>query len=268
MHVQNRRTAVSDPAVDAAALRRAVHDGQLVAWYQPIIDLSTGSAVGVEALARWPRPDGMIPPAEFIPLAEASDLVIELDLAIIRHALAALRRWQRTRPGFELSINLSGRHLDSPTGVTELVAMVEAAAVAPGTICVELTETTRPDAADQGAPALEALRAAGMSVWLDDFGAGFYNLRDLIRLPVDGIKIDREFTAQLDHPRAAPLIGALTAAAHQMGLRVTVEGIETRAQADVVARLGCDLGQGYLWSRPLPVDELEGWLSAAPAASE
>ena len=138
MHVQNRRTAVSDPAVDAAALRRAVHDGQLVAWYQPIIDLSTGSAVGVEALARWPRPDGMIPPAEFIPLAEASDLVIELDLAIIRHALAALRRWQRTRPGFELSINLSGRHLDSPTGVTELVAMVEAAAVAPGTICVEL----------------------------------------------------------------------------------------------------------------------------------
>lgn len=253
--------------MDAATLKRAVQDGQLVAWYQPIIDLGTGSAVGVEALARWPRPGDMIPPAEFIPLAEASDLVIELDLAIIRYALADLRRWQPTRPGFELNVNLSGRHLDSPAGVTELVAIVEAAAVTPGTICVELTETTRPDAADQGAPALEALRAAGMSVWLDDFGSGFYDLRDLIRLPVDGIKIDREFTAQLDHPRAAPLIGALTAAAHQMGLRITVECVETQAQADIVRDLGCDLGQGYLWSRPLPADELEGWLSTAAPAS-
>ena len=82
-----------------------------------------------------------------------------------------------------------------------------------------------------------------------------------------GIKIDREFTAQLDHPRAAPLIGALTAAAHQMGLRITVEGVETQAQADIVRDLGCDLGQGYLWSRPLPADELEGWLSTAAPAS-
>lgn len=261
---QNSRTAVSTVAPDAVAVRRAIRSGQIIPWYQPIVDLSTGSTRGVEALARWPQPDRVVPPAEFIPLAEAGDLVIELDQAVIRHALTDLRRWQRTRPGFELSVNLSGRHLDSPAGVTDLVAIVEAAGVTPGTVCVELTETTRPDAADRGAPTLEALRSAGMSVWLDDFGAGFYNLRDLIRLSVDGIKLDRSFTAQLDLPRTAPLLRGLVAAVHEIGLKVTLEGIETPAEADWARRLACDLGQGFLWSAPRPAESVDGWLSGSP----
>lgn len=245
--------------MDAATLKRAVQDGQLVAWYQPIIDLGTGSAVGVEALARWPRPGGMIPPAEFIPLAEASDLVIELDLAIIRYALADLRRWQPTRPGFELNVNLSGRHLDSPDGPAEVIAAVESAGVDPATIAVELTETVRPAAADAGASALEGLRAHGLALWLDDFGAGCYDLRDLIRLPVDGVKLDRSFTQQLPLPRTPVLIGALTDAAHRMGMRVTLEGIETEAQASAAKELGCDLGQGFFWSKPVPADQVPAW---------
>ncbi len=261
---QNSRPAVSAGAPDAAALRRAVRASEIVPWYQPIINLATGTAVGVEALARWPRPDGLVPPAEFIPLAEAGELVIELDLAVIGRALDDLKRWQRSRPGFELSVNLSGRHLDTATGLSDLTALVESASVRPGTVCVELTETTRPAAADQGAPALDALRAAGMSVWLDDFGAGFYDLRDLIRLPVDGIKLDRSFTARLDLPRTAPLLRGLVTAVHEIGMRVTIEGIETAEQADWARRLDCDRGQGFLWSAPRPPETVAGWLSGSP----
>lgn len=255
---------MSVQVTDAVGLRRAIAAGEIIPWYQPILDLAGGRVIGVEALARWPRPDGLVPPQEFIPLAEDSDLVIELDLAVIRRALADLSRWQRLRPGFELNVNVSGRHLDSATGVADLIAAVESAGVAPGTLSVELTETARPVAADRGAPGLDALRQAGVLVLLDDFGSGYYGLRDLIRLPVDGIKFDRTFTALLDLPRTAPLLGGLTEAAHRMGLRVTLEGIETPAQADIARELGCDFGQGFLWSRPVPAEMVPSLLSATP----
>ena len=256
----------SDPAVSADTrqgdqLRRAIEAGEIVPWYQPIIDLPSGAVTGVEALARWIRDGRTIPPAEFIPFAESSELVIALDLAVIRGGLDDLRRWQQLHPRFELNVNLSGRHLDSATGIADLIEAVDSAGVAAQSIAVELTETSRPSAVDHGTAGLEAMRERGLSVWLDDFGCGYYNLQDLIRLPVDGIKFDRSFTAQLDGPRAAPLIGGLTTAAHQMGMRVTLEGIETPAQATAGRQLGCDLGQGYLWSRPLPAAEVFVWLS-------
>lgn len=256
---------MSVSTADARELRRAIRAGEIIGWYQPIIDLATGDVRGVEALARWVRADGVVPPAEFIPVAERSDLVIELDLAVIRGALADLAGWQRLRPGFELNVNLSGRHLDSPTALGEVIAAVEAAGVDPGTIAVELTETSRPDAVDRGVPGLDALRERGLSLWLDDFGSGYYDLRDLIRLPVDGIKFDRAFAAGLALPRTAPLIGGLTAAAHQMGMLVTLEGIETAAQASTARELGCDLGQGFLWSRPVPAERVPGWVAQAPS---
>ncbi len=253
------------PAVDAGELRRAIQAGELVPWYQPIIELATGAVTGVEALARWIRPGGMVPPARFIPVAERDDLIIDLDLAVIRHALVDLHRWQRLHPGFELNINLSGRHLDSPAGVAGVIAAVESAGVPARTVAVELTETTRPAAADQSTAGLDALREHGLALWLDDFGAGYYDLRDLIRLPLDGIKFDRTFTGQLALPRTAPLLGALTAAAHQMGMRVTLEGIETSAQASAGRELDCDLGQGFLWSQPVPAEQVESWFGPASA---
>lgn len=252
---------MSIATTDARELRRAIRAGEIVGWYQPIINLATGAARGVEALARWMRPDGVVPPAEFIPIAERSDLVIELDLAVIRRALADLAGWQRLRPGFELNVNLSGRHLDSPTALGDLIAAVETAGVAPGTVAVELTETSRPDAVDRGAHGLHALREHGLSLWLDDFGSGYYALRDLIRLPVTGIKFDRSFAAGFDLPRTAPLIAALTTAAHDMGMRVTLEGIETEGQASIARELGCDLGQGFLWSRPVPAEQVPDWFA-------
>lgn len=246
----------------AEEICRAVRAGEIVPWYQPIVELATGTLRGVEALARWPRPDGMVAPADFIPVAEAGELILELDLAVIRSALADLSRWQQSRPGFELSVNLSGRHLDSPAAVAGLIAAVEAAGVGAGTVCVELTETARPVAADGGAAALTRLREAGLAVWLDDFGAGHTSLQDLIGLPLDGIKFDRAFAVQLELPRTGPLLGALTEAAHRMGMRVTLEGIETEAQADGARALGCDLGQGFLWSRPVPPQAVADWLRA------
>ena len=144
-------------------------------------------------------------------------------------------------------------------------AAVESAGVPARTVAVELTETTRPAAADQSTAGLDTLREHGLALWLDDFGAGYYDLRDLIRLPLDGIKFDRTFTGQLALPRTAPLLGALTAAAHQMGMRVTLEGIETSAQASAGRELDCDLGQGFLWSQPVPAEQVESWFGPASA---
>ncbi len=264
---------VSDPEVisglldDRAAvadLTRAVRDGEVVPWYQPIVDLTSGGVVGVEALARWQRSTGpVLAPAEFIGLAERSDLIIDLDLAVLRHAFADLAGWQRSRPEFRLSVNLSGRHFDrADSGEILLRASVEAG-IDPASVDLELTETTRPDGAGQGSDVVEALQALGFRVLLDDFGSGWSALRDLVRLRVDGIKIDRSFAELLGTHVNDAVVRALTTVAGQVGFTVTIEGIEALGQADRARALGCDLAQGYLWSRPVRGTAVSQWLAVA-----
>lgn len=235
-------------------------------WFQPIVELTTGQIIGVEALARWQRPGGMEVPPSFIPVAEQSDLVLEVDAAVLRHALGHLAQWQQTWPDFRLSANLSARNLDRFAVVAEIDAAVRAAGVEPTTIDLEITETTRPSGLETPRVVLAELRARGYAIWLDDFGSGWSALRDLISLPVDGIKLDWNFAQQLGTPVDDALIGALTAAGNQVGWRVTMEGVEQRWQLDRARALGCHLGQGHWWAQARPADEIpalvDGWEEA------
>lgn len=244
-----------------AALARAISHGEIVPWYQPIVDLATGRLVGVEALARWEDPRGTLEhPLSFIALAERSNLIVDLDRLVIRQALHDLGRWQVRHPTLRLNVNLSGRHLDLDDWVQVVQELVSSAGIRADTVSLELTETARP-AAGLDLSSIAELRAAGFQVWFDDFGSGWAALQELVTFPLDGLKIDRSFAAELGHHVDDTIVKAIATAGNELGLRVTMEGIETPEQAGIAARLGCHYGQGFLWSQPLPAERLEALIS-------
>ncbi len=243
---------------ETAAVAQAVHDGEIIPWFQPVIDLRSGDVIGLEALARWQHPSGQLRgPDTFIPTAERGDLIVELDLAVIRRALGHLARWRHAMPGMHLNVNLSGRHLDRHDWVGTLVRIASDSGVPPSSIDLEVTETARPSDAFGSRDAIETARSHGFRVWLDDFGSGWSALQELINLPVDGIKLDRSFTQQLSKRGEDPVIRALVGAAGEMGLRVTIEGVETTEQAALARTIGCDYAQGFLWSPPVPASVVD-----------
>ena len=253
---------MDQPDAAVAEIRAGLAGGEMVPWYQPVVALDSQQIIGVEALVRWHRGSGVIEqPATFLPLAERSDLIIDIDREILRRAFQDLAGWQRTNPAFRVSVNLSGRHLDRVETLAELDLLAQRAGVSPDTVDLELTETARPHDLEVGAVALARLRERGYSVWFDDFGSGWSALQDLIRFPVDGIKLDRTFAEQLGSPVADAVVGALAAAAAQVGLKITIEGIQEPGQAARALALGCQFAQGYLWSRPLPADRVRALLS-------
>ena len=226
-----------------------------------MVDLNTGATAAYEALARWQHPSGHVEdPRQFVQVAEDSDLIVELDLAVIRQALDDLSRWQRVDPGLRMSVNLSARHFDHPECVTRLLEATADAGVSPGSVYLELTETMRlTPGRIHIARVVQQLRDAGFRVWLDDFGTGWASLDHLLWLEVDGIKIDRAVTVALGTPIGDALTQAVTGLANALGLHTTIEGIETQRSAELARARGCDNGQGYLWAAPLPatvVDDL------------
>lgn len=255
----NALEAPADPGI--SALARAISHGEIVPWYQPIVDLRTGRLIGIEALARWHRPNGTIEePASFIPLAERSNLIVDLDRMVIRQALQDLGRWQVRYPSLRLSVNLSGRHLDLDDWVQVIRQLVSSAGIEPRAVTLELTETARPSEG-LNTDSIIALRDLGFQVWFDDFGSGWAALQELLTFPVDGLKIDGAFAAELGTHVDDTIVKAVARAGRELGLRVTMEGVETREQADIAASLGCHYGQGFLWSRALPADRLEALIS-------
>ncbi|MFT4167134.1 MAG: EAL domain-containing protein [Microlunatus sp.] len=249
------RAAQPHRAEDGAAVEiaAALAAGEFRPWYQPIVELATDRVVGVEALVRRHHPSGAVEtPASFLPVAERSDLVLDIDRTILRQALADLAGWLRLRPDFRVSVNLSGRQLDRPELPAELTAAVAAAGLAAGTIDLEITETTRPENPAVNRDVITRLRDLGYAVRYDDFGTGWSSLPELIRMPVDGIKLDRGFADHLGTRIGDAVIGALVAAGDQVGFTVTIEGIEQREQAERARTLGCHYGQGFWWSRPRP----------------
>jgi EAL domain-containing protein (putative c-di-GMP-specific phosphodiesterase class I)/putative methionine-R-sulfoxide reductase with GAF domain len=244
-----------------AALVRAIGHGEIVPWYQPLVDLSTGRVIGLEALARWEHSSGALDdPSVFIPLAERTNLIVDLDRAVMRQAFLDLGRWQARHPDLRVSVNLSGRHLDQDDWVDHLLAAVDTAGLAPASVTLELTETARPSGPGLSVQTIDDVRAAGFQVWFDDFGTGWAGLQELIAYPLDGIKLDRSFAAALGRRVDDTVVRAMTTAAVELGLKVTMEGVETQEQAAIARELGCDYGQGYLWSRPLPAARLEAML--------
>lgn len=256
--------------VDAtAALAQAIRDGQIVPWYQPVIELVTGRTVGYEALARWEHPDGQVDePDTFVPLAEDSDLVIDLDLAVMRRALGHLNDLQRSDPALRMSVNLSGRHFHHPDWFATICTVVDDAQVAPRTVDLELTETFQMTSGFADGAVVQQLRDHGFRVELDDFGTGWSSLEYLLRLPANGLKIDRAVSAALGSTIGDALIRAVTGLARDLGLTTVIEGIETAEQATQARRLGCDFGQGFFWSGPLPASDLRSTLTPSGSGGD
>ena len=238
------------------ALRRAVHRDELVLHYQPIFDFDGTRLTGMEALVRWNRPGhGLVAPADFIPIAEQSRLISAIDSWVLRRACLDAATW--TDDGVGVSVNISVRDLQHEDIVTAVSEALHASGLRPARLTLELTETTL--MSDNPAVTLNLARVEtlGVQLAIDDFGTGYSSLAYLRELPSRAVKIDRSFIETVDRdPVSAAIVGAIITMAHAVGQRVVAEGVETREQADQLKLLGCDFAQGYLWSRPVPADQL------------
>ncbi len=245
--------------VEESDLRRAIDKGELSLCYQPQIDLATGTVLGVEALARWRHPErGQIPPAHFIALAEQADLIGPLGEWVLRRACEDAALWRREgNSNLRVAVNLSARQLAYPR-LAETVAGILRDTGLPGAgLDLELTETSLAAGGESTPHVLSELRDLGIRLFVDDFGTGYSSLAYLRRFSMDALKIDRSFVAGLgqDTPDQA-LVRAVIEMANALDLLVVAEGVETRAQRDCLRALGCDMVQGYLFSRPVGSDAL------------
>lgn len=245
---------------EEAQLRRAVADGEVVAYYQPIVDLGSGVVTGFEALARWIRPGhGLVAPDAFIPAAEANGAIEEIGALMLAAASRQVALWSaaQSRP-LTASVNVCGRELRNPGYVSQVKAILRDAGLPASQLVLELTETAFEGNAAPVIAALEELHALGIGIAIDDFGTGYSSLSRLDRLPVDVVKIDRSFVSTLP-PEAtrAPLVAAIIAMARALGLHVVAEGIEHPYQGALLFDLGCDKGQGYWFDRPCPASEVD-----------
>lgn len=245
----------TSPGVRAVSPREVadgVAAGEVLAWFQPVVNLGSGRRDGVEALARWRSPTrGLVPPGVFVPVAERSHLAVELDLAVWEHALSVVAARRRVEPGLRVSLNFSARHTHTTACPDRLSDLVARAGVPPGAVDVELTESVHLGPHAHGV--LTELRARGFGVLIDDFGTGWATLAAVLELPHDGLKIDRSITSKLHTPAAAAVVHGITAGVGRIeGYRVIAEGVETAAQATALVELGLTHGQGYHWQRPHP----------------
>ena len=257
-----------------AELRRAIEDGQLQVYYQPIYDLTSGRVVEVEALVRWQHPErGLLQPADFIPFAESMGLILDIDRFVLETACLQVRSWGAEDPASELTldVNLSAREFRVP-GIVEAVAEILRRTELPADrLKLEITESVVMIESDLTESIIRGLAALGVRIAIDDFGVGYSALGYLRRLSADTLKIDRSFVAGLGRSREdAAIVSATIALARALDLSVTAEGIETDGQAALLRELGCDRGQGFLFSPPVPADRLVDLLGAAavsPAGS-
>ena len=276
-----RRAQVFDPTMHSSIverhaltseLGRSVSRGDLTVAYQPIVVLTSGRIVGVEALVRWDHPTrGPIDPTEFVGLAEENGTILALGRAVLQTAARQVVEWHRL-PGLEalqLSVNLSPLQLQQPGFIDEVVAEIHDAGIDPNDLTFEMTETAMFRDIGATIATLEALRDLGIRIAMDDFGTGYSSLAYLRRFPVDSLKIARELIAgpaESDDPEAWAFARAIVALGRSLGLSTVAEGIETQEQLRVLRGLGCGLGQGYLFGKPAAADEIESVLMNAASA--
>jgi diguanylate cyclase (GGDEF)-like protein/PAS domain S-box-containing protein len=250
------------------ALERGVERGEFVLHYQPIVELETGRIKGVEALVRWAHPErGLVPPNDFIPLAEETGLIVPLGRWVLAEACrAAVALAAGGGPIPTMSVNLSARQLQQPELVEEVKAMLLETGLAPERLTLEITETAMMRDTEVIAARLRRLREIGVRIAIDDFGTGYSSLNYLRQLPVDVVKIDRSFVNGIvADPAQGALVAAIIDLGHVLGLHLVAEGVETEDQRLALEGLGCDLGQGFLWARPLELAALIDYLEAEHA---
>ncbi|RZE05122.1 histidine kinase [Streptomyces albidoflavus] len=253
----------------AAELRPAIGRGEFVLDYQPLVDLADGTTSGVEALVRWRHPQfGTLPPSRFIGQAEEDGSVVQLGRWVLRTACAQARAWQVARPGRRaifVSVNVAVRQVWDSDLVADVAAALEATGLPPELLQLELTESALMGSAGRPLRVLQALSAMGVRIAIDDFGTGYSNLSYLSRLPVSVLKLDGSFVRSFrdDVPPGAAdevVVEAMVSLAHRLGLTVTAECVETAQQARRLRGIGCDTGQGWLWSRPVGPERIAGLL--------
>lgn len=246
----------------SAALRQAIDGGQLSFEYQPKLDLRTGRVSSVEALARWNHPaHGRISPAEFVPQAERSGMIQPFTRWSFDTAMAQLAEWQRADLEISLAVNLSSRSLHDEELPGMVADLLERWQVDPGRITLELTESAVMPDPGHAQQNLHRLHELGLRLSIDDFGTGYSSLSHLQRLPLDELKIDRSFVSNMtDSEPDLVIVRSTIDLAHNLGMAVVAEGLESEAHLAVLRSLGCNLGQGYFISRPQPVESLLVWL--------
>ncbi len=274
------RSIVFDRSMNAQAvdrlnlemdLRRALEMGEFRVFYQPIISLASGAVSEVEALVRWEHPErGLIPPINFIPLAEEIGLIVPLGLWVLREACWQTREWNEgsnRRPPLTVSVNVSARQLKMPDFVAQVVQVLNETGFDTACLKLEITESVMMQETEVTIGKMHALKALGIRLAVDDFGTGYSSMAYLSSLPIDTLKIDRAFVGKMSqHTEDAAIVRAIVMLAKTLNLRITSEGIETVEQLAQLRALECDLGQGYHFSRPLPADQLQAFLAleAAP----
>jgi diguanylate cyclase (GGDEF)-like protein len=249
-------------------LRQAVATSQLQMWLQPKFSLTTGRAVGAEALVRWQHPTrGFVSPAEFVPFAEQAGYITMVTQWMLEQALSTLATWAPTHPELSIAVNVSTRDLQHKGFVERVARLIEASGVPAKRLRIEITESGLMEDPQHSVELLHALRAIGTPLSIDDFGTGYSSLAYLQKLPVSELKIDRSFIDKLDQsPGTQKLVRAMTEMGHGLDLMVTAEGVETEAEREAITRLGCDVMQGYLASKPLHGEKLQTWFDALPTA--
>jgi diguanylate cyclase (GGDEF)-like protein len=240
-------------------LQTGMEREELCLFYQPEFCLGTNKIIGVEALIRWKHPvEGYISPDLFIPIAEKSKQIYPLERWIITKALQQKEQWEREGlNGIELSINLSGKTLDSESNFRKIEEIILSHPVDYSKITFEITETVIISQIDQAINRLKRLRSYGMKIALDDFGTGYSSLVNILNMPIDIIKIDKSFIKSIPNGNEEKVITKnLITLAHELNYRVVAEGIETQMQLEFLQKISCERGQGYYLCRPLPIEEL------------
>jgi len=257
-------TEIRETSLIEQTLRHADPMRELSLAFQPIVDVATGQPTGFEALARWRSPAlGLIAPNVFIKLAERSDLIRQLTDILLHKTLQQMQSW----PAHLLvSFNLSTRDIATPEAIARLREIVQYSGIAPQRIEFEITETAVMRDFEQAQQAMYALKALGVRLALDDFGTGYSSLSYVRRLPLDKIKIDRSFIAEIENDATcASIVKSVIDLARNLGLACVVEGVEHAAQLEILAGLGCTSVQGFLFAQPMPADEIVAYLARCPS---
>jgi EAL domain-containing protein (putative c-di-GMP-specific phosphodiesterase class I) len=250
-------------------MRRGLTKNEFFLAFQPQIDLKTGRPCAVEALLRWRHPArGLIPPTEFIPIAEESGMIQALGARVLRDACRQVVKWHRDGMPMRLSVNLSVQQLQHDSCLATVEEALSASGLAPRQLDLEITESVIITHPEKALATLGRLKDRGISITVDDFGTGYSSLSYLARLPIHAVKIDQRFVHGLDHNRNdVAITQAIVALSHSLGLRVIAEGVESPIQLAFLKEHGCEAAQGYLISQPLEEAEFLAWWRAQDDAA-
>jgi EAL domain-containing protein (putative c-di-GMP-specific phosphodiesterase class I) len=252
-------------AVTRGRLRHAIHHGQVVLYYQPVAEAETGKVVSMEALVRWEHPEkGTVLPGDFVPAAEGDrETIWDLTLHTLRLAIEQCREWQGKGYPVGVAVNLSVAAIDHPGLAEQIAVMLGKNRLAPERLTLEVTESAMLESSALES-VLQRMRSDdSATIAIDDFGTGYSSLARLEELPVDTLKIDQSFAQRPDEDRRQAMLKSIIDLAHQLDLTACAEGVEDRATWDLLVALGCDTVQGYALARPMPADQVPGWLDRA-----